>query len=166
MSWPEPLKMPSLYSTGAGAGRSAASISRASAFQSPRCDSARVVAVACVAPPAIASAYACSTCWASSATISASRSGLTRSPPRRCPTNAFQSRMIEPRQSIQCIDELPPGTALLGERGATGRGEFVVAAAPFAGLLHPLALDQFLALHAIQQRVETGDVELQTALRL
>src|SRR2546430_4010686 len=52
------------YTTLFRSGRSAASIARESAVQSPRCDSARCAASS-LAPAAIASEYDCSTCCAS-----------------------------------------------------------------------------------------------------
>src|SRR5439155_10912342 len=118
------------------------------------------------APVAIASVYACSNCWASSATISASRSGEIARGPRRWRTNAAQSRMVEPRQGVERGDEFAPASPLFGERLAPGGGQPVVAAAALPGFLDPPALHQLLALHAVEHRIKRGDVELQAALRL
>src|SRR5262245_58331120 len=102
-------------------------------------------------------------CCATSAAISARRTGGTPRPARRSSSSRRQLCMIEPGDTVDRGDEvLPP--AALGREDLAPRGrQPVVAAAPLAGLLDPLAPDPAALLEPVQQRIEGRNAEAQRA---
>src|SRR5579872_6402912 len=73
--------------------------------------------------------------------------------------------MAEPRQMVEGGHKFAPGAPLAGQRPAAFGSEVVEAAAPLAGLFHPLALHQAFALQAVQKRIERRHVELELVFR-
>src|SRR5262249_11321065 len=68
------------------------------------------------------------------------------------------SGALEVGHPLQREEELLPGGALGGEPLAPLLGQLVVATAPLAGLLDPLALDEPFRLEPVERRIERGDV--------
>src|SRR5690348_331189 len=106
-----------------------------------------------------------SRCCATSSTSSASCSGRKPALATRARTSARQSYISHPRDSIDCRDERLPALALRLERRSAGRREAIESPPPLARFLDPSSDDPPALLHAIQQRIERGDVEGEHALR-
>src|SRR5689334_22860456 len=97
--------------------------------------------------------------------ISASRVGWSRKRDKRFLISVFQSGMFDTRDAVDRLDELPPAVALGGQHLFPFGRQAVVTAAALAGVLHPAALNPAALLQAVEQGVERGDVETQTAAR-
>src|SRR5437016_4112129 len=74
--------------------------------------------------------------------------------------------MAEPRKTVEGRDELAPRAAMPGESGLSCGRQTIEAAASLAGLLHPFALHQALALETVEHGVKRCDVELELTFRL
>src|SRR6185369_8125277 len=98
-------------------------------------------------------------CCASSSTISASRSGVSETKVSRARSSCFQSRIFQSCNSVNRGHELEPGTAMRFENLASFESETVIATAALAGLFDPTSGDPSSFLHAIEQRIQGGDVE-------
>src|SRR5829696_8520112 len=70
---------------------------------------------------------------------------------------------IDSGDTLKGGDQLLPAGPLVAQNSAAGGGELVVPATPLAGLLDPFPLDPAPALHAIEHRVERGDVKSEDA---
>src|SRR5687768_219530 len=74
-------------------------------------------------------------------------------------------RVRDPGDAFERDQQLAPAGALRDEDLASGRRQLVETAAALAAFLHPLPLDPTAALHAIEHRVERGDVKAEDAVR-
>src|SRR4051812_34180761 len=91
--------------------------------------------------------------------ISASMAGSRRDPVSAERTSARQSRIAHSGDAGDRLDELLPTLALGLENAAPRFGDRVVSAAALLGALDPASDDPAALLHAVEHRVERGDVE-------
>src|SRR5262249_47027426 len=103
-------------------------------------------------------------CCASSSMTSASRSGESPRPESFAEISDRQSRMLTSRDAAHRSDEALPGGSLIGEHSAALRRQPIEPSPAFAGAFDPPTLNPAAPFQAIQQRVQRGDLEANSAL--
>src|SRR5262245_29046454 len=91
---------------------------------------------------------------------------LSASRPSRARISARQSGIAGSRDVRDGLYELPPTQSLCFESLSPVASDRVIATAPLPGLLDPPADDPPALFHAVEQRIQRGDVEREHAARL